>query len=112
MAFPSRLTEPAWPPDQRLGLLGDMFAQDAAVLRIAGEAAVELLFVTSRGAGGAAVYPRLQLELAPASRLTLVERHLGAPDAPALVCATVTIELRTTVALPLAGVRREHALQR
>jgi len=93
VVFPGRSIEPAWPPEQCLGLLGDMFAQDAALLRIDGEAAVELVFITSREAGGAAVYPRIQLDLAPASRLTLVERHLGAPAAPALVCATVTIEL-------------------
>jgi Fe-S cluster assembly protein SufD len=83
----------AWSPDQRLGLLGDMFAQDGAQLRIAGEAAVELLFVTSARAAGAAVYPRLQLQLAPGARLTLIERHLGAPATPVLVCAAVTVEL-------------------
>ena len=83
----------AWSPDQRLGLLGDMFAQDGAQLRIAGEAAVELLCVASARAVGAAVYPRLQLQLAPGARLTRVERHLGAPAAPVLVCAAVTAEL-------------------
>ncbi|HTW73796.1 MAG TPA: SufD family Fe-S cluster assembly protein [Steroidobacteraceae bacterium] len=89
----ARATEPCWGPEQRLGLLGDMFAQDAAVLTVAGEASVEVVFVSSARAGGAGVYPRLLLELAPGSRLTLVERHLGAPSATTLLSATVTAEL-------------------
>lgn len=84
---------PDWKPEQRLGLLGEMFALDGAVLQIAGTAAVELLFVTGARAAGAAVYPRVQLHIAPGSSLTLVERHLGAPDAPALVCANVSVDL-------------------
>lgn len=87
--------EPAaiWPPEQRLGLLCDMFATDVAALRIRGSSAIEVLFVTSAAAAGAASYPRLQLALEPASRLQLVERHLGAPQHPTLVCANVAIEL-------------------
>jgi len=81
-----------WAPEQRLGLLGEMFAQDGVVLQIAGAAAVELLFVTGAHAS-AAVYPRVQLQLAPNSSLTLIERHLGAPAAPVLVCANVTVDL-------------------
>ena len=84
---------PRWPAEQRLGLLCDMFASDVAALRIRGTAAIEVLFVTSGFAAGAACYPRLQIELEPGSELTLVERHLGAPDAPTLVCANVAIEL-------------------
>jgi Fe-S cluster assembly protein SufD len=86
-----RWLEPTWLPEQRLALLNDMFALDAAVLRIEGQAALELLFVNSSGA--AAVYPRLQLELAPGSELTLVERHLGGNESAQLVCAVVTAEL-------------------
>ncbi|MGH8206702.1 MAG: SufD family Fe-S cluster assembly protein, partial [Steroidobacteraceae bacterium] len=84
--------EADWAPEQRLGLLGDMFAQDGAVLQIEGTDTVELLFVTGAHAAGA-VYPRLHLQLAPGSSLTLVERHLGAPSAPTLVCANVTVDL-------------------
>jgi Fe-S cluster assembly protein SufD len=86
----------SWAADQRLALLTEMLAQDAAVLRIRGEAALELLFVMSPRAAGAAVYPRVQIELAPGSRLTLVERHVGAAPGltrPALQCATITVEL-------------------
>ncbi|HEX4052150.1 MAG TPA: SufD family Fe-S cluster assembly protein [Steroidobacteraceae bacterium] len=92
---PSSLAPSAagWPPEQRLGLLGDMFAQDAAVLRIAGQAAVEVVFLTSERASGAAVYPRLCLELAADARLTLIERHLGETREPTLVSVTVRAEL-------------------
>jgi Fe-S cluster assembly protein SufD len=82
-----------WPAEQRFGLLCDMFASDVAALRIRGSSAIEVLFVTSAAAAGAACYPRLQLALEPDSQLQLVERHLGAPDAPSLVCANVAIEL-------------------
>jgi Fe-S cluster assembly protein SufD len=92
-AVQPRALEPSWLPEQRLGFLGDMFAVDAAVLRLTGAAAIELVLVTSARASGMAVYPRLQLELAPDSRVTLVERHLGAPPALTLVCATMTAEL-------------------
>jgi Fe-S cluster assembly protein SufD len=81
------------PAEQRLGLLCDMFATDVAALQICGSSAIEVLFVTSAAAAGAACYPRLQLALEPGSQLQLVERHLGAPDAPTLVCANVAIDL-------------------
>jgi Fe-S cluster assembly protein SufD len=84
---------PEWPAEQRLGLLCDMFASDAAALRIRGTRAIEVLFLTSAAAAGAACYPRLQLELEPGSQLQLVERHLGSPAAPTLVGANVGIEL-------------------
>jgi Fe-S cluster assembly protein SufD len=82
-----------WPAEQRLGLLCDMFATDVAALQIRGSSAIEVLFVTSAAAAGAACYPRLQLALEPDSQLQLVERHLGAPDAPTLVCASVAVDL-------------------
>jgi Fe-S cluster assembly protein SufD len=83
----------ALPAEQRLGLLCDMFASDVAALRIRGNAAIELLFVTSSAASGAAVYPRLQVQLEQGSELKLVERHLGAPDKPTLVSASVSVAL-------------------
>jgi Fe-S cluster assembly protein SufD len=87
------MAAPDWPAEQRLGLLCDMFASDVAALRIRGTAAIEVLFLTSTAAAGAACYPRLQVELEPGSELKLVERHLGAPQAAALVCANVAITL-------------------
>jgi Fe-S cluster assembly protein SufD len=92
-ATAAAIASPEWPAEQRLGLLCDMFASDVAALRIRGESAIEVLFLTSSAAAGAACYPRLQVELEAGSRLKLVERHLGTPDAPTLVCANVAIEL-------------------
>jgi len=88
-----RWLEPAWLPEQRLALLNDMFAQDVAALRIDGQAALELLFVSTDDPAAGAVYPRLQLELSAGSELTLVERHLGAATSATLICAAVTVEL-------------------
>jgi Fe-S cluster assembly protein SufD len=82
-----------WPAEQRLGLLCEMFASDVAALRIRGHAAIEVLFLTSAAATGASCYPRLQVALEPGSELQLVERHLGAPEAPTLVCANIEVEL-------------------
>ena len=82
-----------WPAEQRLGLLCEMFASDVAALRIRGSSAIEVLFLTSAAATGASCYPRLQVVLDPGSELQLVERHLGAPHAPTLVCANIQVEL-------------------
>jgi Fe-S cluster assembly protein SufD len=82
-----------WPPEQRLGLLCDMFASDVAALHVRGSAAVEVLFLTSDEAAGAASYPRLRVQLEPGSELQLVERHLGSPAAPTLVCANIELDL-------------------
>jgi Fe-S cluster assembly protein SufD len=70
-----------------------MFASDVAALRIQGQAAIEVLFITTEAASGAAVYPRLQVRLEPQSELKLVERHLGAPARSTLVGANVNIAL-------------------
>jgi len=87
------LTAHLWPAEQRLGLLCDMFANDAAQLQVRGAAAIEILFISSQRSAGAAAYPRLQLLLEPGSRLTLIERHLGAPDSSSLVACNLKIEL-------------------
>ena len=92
-ATAAAMSGPEWPAEQLLGLLCDMFASDVAALRIRGTSAIEVLFLTSGAAAGAACYPRLQLELEPDSQLQLVERHLGGPAAPTLVCANVAIEV-------------------
>ncbi|HWW21676.1 MAG TPA: SufD family Fe-S cluster assembly protein [Steroidobacteraceae bacterium] len=84
---------PVWPAEQRLGLLCDMFASDIAALRIHGNAAIELVFITSERAAGAAVYPRIQIQLEAGSELKLVERHLGSPDRPTLVSTNASIAL-------------------
>lgn len=92
-----------WPAEQRLGLLCDMFATDAAHLRLRGESALEIVFVGSGRASARAAYPRLQLRCEPGSRVSLIERHLGvAADAAApasLVAMNLTIELARGAAL-------------
>jgi hypothetical protein len=88
LATPIASPGPLWAAEQRLGLLCDMFASDAAALQVKGSAAVELLFVTSQAASGA-VYPRVQVQLEPGSQLNLVERHLGATNGPTLVASNV-----------------------
>jgi Fe-S cluster assembly protein SufD len=93
------VTTPPWSAEQRLGLLGDMFATDAVQLRVHGEAAYEVLFITSEHARGGAVYPRLDLHVEPGGRLQLIERHLGAPGAPTLVACNVTVELERDAVL-------------
>jgi Fe-S cluster assembly protein SufD len=90
---------PLWPAEQRLGLLCDMFASDVAAFRIRGSAAIEVLFVTTDSAAGAAVYPRLQIHVESGSELKLVERHLGAPTTPTLVAVNVNVALDPTAQL-------------
>ena len=82
-----------WLPEQRLGWLCDMFATDTARLAIAGEAAIEILFINSGRASPGAAYPRLQLRCEPGSQVRLVERHLGAAGAASLVAMNLTVEL-------------------
>ena len=90
---------PVWPAEQRLGLLADMFASDAARLKIRGEAAIEILFISSARAANAATYPRLELRLEPNSRLRLIERHLGVAAPASLIACNVSIELAHAAAL-------------
>ena len=61
--------------ETRFALLNDAFALDAARFAVHGDGVLELVFVASDAAG--ASYPRVQLELVPGARLTLVERHVG-----------------------------------
>jgi Fe-S cluster assembly protein SufD len=82
-----------WGPDQRLGWLGDIFGRDTALVQTHGEAAIEVLFVTTSAAADASVYPRLQVQLQPGSRLKLVERHLGCAGASTLVSANIRIDV-------------------
>jgi Fe-S cluster assembly protein SufD len=98
---PPLATAPSWPAEQRLGLLGDMFASDTARLHIRGAAAIEILFISNPAS--TASYPRLELRLEPDSQLQLIERHLAlaptsaasAPASPALslTACNVTVEL-------------------
>ncbi|MEO8754027.1 MAG: SufD family Fe-S cluster assembly protein [Casimicrobiaceae bacterium] len=76
------------PADTRFALLNDAFAVDAARYGIDGECTLELVFV-SGAAGTVSSYPRVQLEVAAAARLTLIERHLGG-GSPEVLSSAVT----------------------
>lgn len=74
----------------RFALLNDIFATDALRLAVTGEAVIEAVFLsTGTGAG----YPRMELELAPGARLTLVERHLGDQEFGSLVAPVLELRL-------------------
>ena len=88
--------------DQRFALLNEAFATDGAAIEVgAGHEAVrlELIFVASAGAQLGTSYPRVELRLAPAGRLVLVERHLSVGEGASLVTSAVSAELARGAAL-------------
>ena len=83
-------------PDQRFALLNEAFATDGAAIEVGAghEAArLELIFVASAEAQLGASYPRVELNLAPAGRLVLVERHLSSGNQASFVTSAVRAEL-------------------
>ncbi len=82
-----------WGPEQRLGLLSEMFGRDTAVVDVDRDAHIEVLFLTSTAAAGAAVYPRLQVRVRDGAHLQLVEHHLGDPAQSTLVNATIRVDV-------------------
>jgi Fe-S cluster assembly protein SufD len=101
----------AMDPDTRFAMLARLFGTDTAALDNHSGDAIEVVFV-STGAPGA-VYPRLQVSVDGSRPLRLVERHLGAPAADAMVCTQVQIELQagaTLGSLSTAGLRRTGAV--
>ncbi len=83
-------------PEARLALLNDVFATDAAAIRVqssAGTQRVELVFIACAAAQVGASYPRVQVTLEPGARLALVERHLSTGDVANLVNCAVQIDL-------------------
>jgi Fe-S cluster assembly protein SufD len=79
--------------DQAFALLNEAFATDGADIQVAaGDAAadIEVLFY---GASVHAAYPRLNVRLAPNSRLRLIERHVGAVSAAHLINSVARIEV-------------------
>jgi Fe-S cluster assembly protein SufD len=67
--------------DGRMGLIARMFAPDPLALQITGSTALEIVHVASSAAANC--HARVSIELAAGANLTLVERHLGHPAAPA-----------------------------
>jgi Fe-S cluster assembly protein SufD len=87
----SGMDTPVRSAETRFALLNDAFAMDAVRYAVNGEACLELVFVSSVTATGS--YPRVQLELRPGSRLTLVERHVGGGASGALSSAVAELTL-------------------
>lgn len=91
-ALPAPVTAAERSGETRFALLNDAFAVDAVRYAVTGECRLEVVFLSS-ARDGAASYPRLQLELAPAARLTLVERHLGGGSGGSLSSAVAELTL-------------------
>jgi Fe-S cluster assembly protein SufD len=88
--------------DQRFALLNEAFAIDGAAVDVAAghEAArLEIIFVASAAAQLGASYPRIELRLAPAARLALVERHVSSASQASFVASAVSAELARGAAL-------------
>jgi Fe-S cluster assembly protein SufD len=89
--------------DARFALLNDAFANDAAVIRVAsGDAQasrIEVLFVARSAAASAASYPRLDVKVASAARLILVERHVSLESDANFVNAAVEIDVAAAATL-------------
>jgi Fe-S cluster assembly protein SufD len=84
-------------PEARLALLNEAFATDTAAIHISRAAQepgrVELLFIGVAGAEVGASYPRVQLALDAATRLILVERHIGAGAGGNFVNSSVSVDV-------------------
>jgi Fe-S cluster assembly protein SufD len=99
-ADPAPRREPG--ADHRFALLNAAFATDGAAIEVAAapEAArLELIFVASAEGQLGASYPRVELLLAPAGRLVLVERHVSAGGAASFVTSAVSAQLARGAAL-------------
>jgi Fe-S cluster assembly protein SufD len=80
-------------PDLRLATVTELRGLPPLQLQLGGTQQLELVFAYSGAAG--AVYPRLQLELLPAARVTLLERHVGTLAAGSWACTDLAFELAT-----------------
>jgi Fe-S cluster assembly protein SufD len=84
-------------PEARLALLNEAFATDTAAIHVGGAAGqparVEVLFIAVAGADIGTSYPRVQVSLDPASRLILVERHIGAGGGTHFINGLVNVDV-------------------
>ncbi len=97
LRLPRALPASSGLPEARLALLNEAFATDTAAIHVSGAAAapacVELVFVALAGADKGASYPRIEVSLDPASRLILVERHVGADAGASFVNCSVNVDV-------------------
>ena len=84
-------------PEARLALLNEAFATDTAAIHVSRTpgkpAAVELIFLALGGADTGTSYPRVQVNLDPAARLVLVERHISAGGGASFVNSSVNVDI-------------------
>ena len=83
-------------PEARLALLNEAFATDALLIEAhanAAPAGIELVFAATAGAQAGASYPRVRVVLEAGAELTVLERHMGAPEAASLVNSTVRADV-------------------
>jgi len=84
-------------PEARLALLNEAFATDTAAIHVSNTpgkpAAVELIFLALGGADTGTSYPRVQVNLDPAARLVLIERHISAPGGASFVNSAVNVDI-------------------
>jgi Fe-S cluster assembly protein SufD len=84
-------------PEARLALLNDAFATDTAAIHVSGTtgepARVELIFVALGSADTGTSYPRIQVNLDPASHLVLVERHVSTGGGASFVNGSVNVDI-------------------
>ena len=84
-------------PEARLALLNEAFATDTAAIHVSGKAGqparVEVLFIAVAGADTGTSYPRVKVSLDPASRLILVERHIGFGGSASFVNGLVNVDV-------------------
>ncbi len=84
-------------PEARLALLNEAFATDTAAIHVSSTpgkpAAVELIFLALGGADTGTSYPRVQVNLDPAARLVLVERHISAGGGASFVNSSVNVDI-------------------
>src|SRR5690606_1294745 len=76
---------------ERFGWLNDAFATDIARLHVTAPLHLEVVFAAVPGTTRQAVYPRLELQLAPNTSLVLLERHVGTTGADGTINAAVQI---------------------
>jgi len=95
--LPRRAAAHAPNPDERLALLNEAFATDAAQIRVDATAArrpcLELLFVASSDAAAGASYPRLALEVLAGAQVVVLERHLGIGSDASFVNSAVSLDI-------------------
>lgn len=76
---------------ERFGWLNDAFATGVARLELSGGQRLEVLFLACPGETRQALYPRLEIALAPGADCVLLERHAGTSGIEGMVNVAVQV---------------------